>query len=472
MKLLKYIPFVLLIIALPIFLFAAYQYQQIRSKAASGPLDNIHINPEQIYVTPGDNTIYLSALAYDTNGSPIFSDISYQWGLSTSDTIGKFITNGTSNLASFEPSVTVKGRGDIWVEAFDTTGRTAMKSIPVYVGVTPTPTPTPAPITFGNALKFINNQVNSNANGISIDPAEINNRITAYLTFEGWFKMTGTSSKQWLFHIDMYGYGSVDVFVSSQTLAATDSLGAGTAISGGYVSLSTWHHVAFTTDNYTCRLFLDGKLKASSTAGACRNAFSAFTVNQPILIGAYPGTDNLGSSTLKYGFTGQMDDVRITNGVKYTQNFSLPITPFPNDRNYLSLFHFDVQNGTIVANAGIESGKGILQGPTTGYSYVSSTVPTTTPTPIPTNTPMPSPSPTPTPGPSPTPTPGPVACNTADINKDGSVDGLDLNILLADFFKTSPANPRSDINLDGVVDITDYSLLVAQFNKNTGSPCL
>jgi len=89
----------------------------------------------------------------------------------------------------------------------------------------------------------------------------------------------------------------------------------------------------------------------------------------------------------------------------------------------------------------------------------------------PTPTPTPTLSPTPTPTSTPTPTPTPPSCNTADLNKDGVVNGTDLNILLSDFFKTNPTNPRSDINGDGIVDITDYSLLVAQYNQSSGK-CL
>jgi hypothetical protein len=57
------------------------------------------------------------------------------------------VPNGTTNLASFTPSATVRGRGDIWVKAFGPSGQTATKSIPVYVGIAPTVIPfTPTPV--------------------------------------------------------------------------------------------------------------------------------------------------------------------------------------------------------------------------------------------------------------------------------------------------------------------------------------
>ncbi len=69
----------------------------------------------------------------------------------------------------------------------------------------------------------------------------------------------------------------------------------------------------------------------------------------------------------------------------------------------------------------------------------------------------------PTPTVAPTATPPVNSCKSADINRDGIVDITDYSLLVIDFFKATPANPRSDINTDGIVDITDYSLLVSQF---------
>lgn len=51
----------------------------------------------------------------------------------------------------------------------------------------------------------------------------------------------------------------------------------------------------------------------------------------------------------------------------------------------------------------------------------------------------------------------------ADINSDRYVDISDYTILVSDFFKTTPINPRSNIIKDGFVDILDYSALVSQY---------
>lgn len=60
-------------------------------------------------------------------------------------------------------------------------------------------------------------------------------------------------------------------------------------------------------------------------------------------------------------------------------------------------------------------------------------------------------------------------CLPSDINKDGLTDITDYSILVSDFFKVPPTNPRSDVNRDGIVDITDYSIFVSNFFRSTGA---
>lgn len=50
-----------------------------------------------------------------------------------------------------------------------------------------------------------------------------------------------------------------------------------------------------------------------------------------------------------------------------------------------------------------------------------------------------------------------------DLDGNGEVDLSDYSIVAADFFKTTPSNPKADINSDGSVDLTDYSLLAKDF---------
>ncbi len=80
----------------------------------------------------------LSALVYDQNNKPIWSSVSYEWGISSTNSIGTLIQiNG--NLATFLAQN--PGSGDLWVKA-TFNGQTVVKSIPVTVTtVTPSPSP-------------------------------------------------------------------------------------------------------------------------------------------------------------------------------------------------------------------------------------------------------------------------------------------------------------------------------------------
>jgi hypothetical protein len=56
-----------------------------------------------------------------------------------------------------------------------------------------------------------------------------------------------------------------------------------------------------------------------------------------------------------------------------------------------------------------------------------------------------------------------------DLNRDGSVNTLDLAMLGAAMWSTSTDsdwNPKADLNNDGVVNILDLSLICSDFGKS------
>jgi hypothetical protein len=57
-----------------------------------------------------------------------------------------------------------------------------------------------------------------------------------------------------------------------------------------------------------------------------------------------------------------------------------------------------------------------------------------------------------------------------DINGDGQVDGLDLNLLGADWQSTSPVTPAADINGDGIVDGLDLNILGSNWQLGVPAP--
>lgn len=81
---------------------------------------------------------------------------------------------------------------------------------------------------------------------------------------------------------------------------------------------NAWHHVAFVRASNVLRIFVDGTQYGSSWTITSNHGTS-----RPMRVGvAYDGSTP---------FTGYMDDVRITKGVpRYTSNFNIPTTAFPN----------------------------------------------------------------------------------------------------------------------------------------------
>lgn len=128
----KFLSLLVLIALLPLFILTALTAQRFLPKAADTTvgLASVSVNPSRILAYPGGPSTNLSTLAYNYLGQPMYSGVTYDWGISSTG-IGDLRPNG--NLAAFIP--TTPGSGDIWVRAFNPTG-TATASVRAVV-VTP-----------------------------------------------------------------------------------------------------------------------------------------------------------------------------------------------------------------------------------------------------------------------------------------------------------------------------------------------
>lgn len=126
-----------LLILLPIVVFAVLNRTNIFPRATILSIATVKINPGQIVTTPNGPAIHMSALAVDVNGVHV-DGVRYQWGMSSTNSIGTIHQESNDKLATFTPTSNI-GQGDIWVRAFDTSGQSVTGSIPVYVGVLPSP---------------------------------------------------------------------------------------------------------------------------------------------------------------------------------------------------------------------------------------------------------------------------------------------------------------------------------------------
>ena len=115
----------------------------VQTRAAEPVIASLAFNPQGFAATLSTKEVNLSVLAYDQNGSPIYSGVTYEWGISSTGGIGSVV--GRGSIASFYPKAF--GVGDIFVTA-RTTSQNLTSSIHVYVnttGIIPTPTPTTIP---------------------------------------------------------------------------------------------------------------------------------------------------------------------------------------------------------------------------------------------------------------------------------------------------------------------------------------
>lgn len=137
-----------------------------------------------------------------------------------------------------------------------------------------------------------------------------------------------------------------------------------TICSNATLPADQWHHIAVTRRmGGEMRIFVDGTLARgySGSAGniSYRVGRSAPWPNEPYLV---IGAEKHAYDPNTYqSFSGWIDEVRISNVVRYTCNFTPPNAPFTTDANTVGRYHFDEGTGTVV-----QDGSGASGGPSHG----------------------------------------------------------------------------------------------------------
>lgn len=145
---------------------------------------------------------------------------------------------------------------------------------------------------------------------------------TGDFTIEFWLYNLDTTGNRWFIDfepndgshaagkINILNYGATTPWVQ---IAETTVLTGGAVITTG-----SWQHIALTRAGTNLKLFVDGTQTGSTVTNSTNLDVGA---NRPIL-----GTIGWGENS---GFTGYLDDIRITKGVaRYTANFTPPIAAF------------------------------------------------------------------------------------------------------------------------------------------------
>jgi prepilin-type N-terminal cleavage/methylation domain-containing protein len=307
--------------------------------------------------------------------------------------------------------------------------------------ITPTPTgvasPTPTVPAGNYSLRFYGNGYGGiDRVTLPIDPATALDVGNTDITIEWWMKASAANNSSpacssggdnWIYgntiiDRDIYGsgdYGDYGVSVAGGKIAFGVHNGSygDTLCSSVSVTDGSWHHVAVTRalSSGQMKIFVDGT-SVGQVNGPTGNITyrdgrtTSYLADKLLAFGAEK--HDAGASYPSY--SGEMDEVRISNTLRYVANFSRPTSAFTSDANTVGLFHFDEGSGTTV----IDSGSGVngilhVGGSPVGPVYVVSSVPwgsvtptpTSVPTATPTVTPLPTATPTLVPGPSATPTP-------------------------------------------------------------------
>ena len=171
---------------------------------------------------------------------------------------------------------------------------------------------------------------------------------------------------------DMYGggdYGDWGVSVGDGRIVFGVSVGNnGTSLcSNRRIDDGEWHHVAATRrQDGAMQLFINGAL-AGSTQGSPGNA--SYRNNRSTNYPADPfivlGAEKHDAGAEYPSFNGWLDDLHLSNTVRYSVGFARPTAPFVADSQTVALYHFD--EGPVGACTGvIRDSSGATGGPSDG----------------------------------------------------------------------------------------------------------
>lgn len=92
----------LITLAIPLTVGLTLVQQEIRSRASGADIASVAINPGSINSSVNGQAQEMSALAYDSSGNPIFSDVHYQWSMSSTNSVGT-LSKTEGEISQFTP---------------------------------------------------------------------------------------------------------------------------------------------------------------------------------------------------------------------------------------------------------------------------------------------------------------------------------------------------------------------------------
>jgi hypothetical protein len=191
-------------------------------------------------------------------------------------------------------------------------------------------------------------------------------------TIEWWMKATAqnnptdtctTGADNWIYgniiiDRDVYGagdYGDYGVSLGGGRLMFGVSQGSqGAGICGAtVVTDGQWHHIAVTRrEAGQLRIWVDGVLDAQGAGPvgdiSYRDNRNTFYVNDPYFV---IGAEKHDAGAEYPSYSGFIDEVRVSNAVRYNETFNPPTQPFLPDSATVALYHLDEGNGNEILDS-------------------------------------------------------------------------------------------------------------------------
>ncbi len=228
---------------------------------------------------------------------------------------------------------------------------------------------------------------------ISIDNPHRPVDVSHNFTIEFWMRAlpnentaTTCAGDQWYYgnimiDRDIFGpgdYGDYGIALGDRRIMVGVEVGNNgtTGVCGStIVDDGNWHHIAVTRNasNGGVWLYVDGQLDAADPSSPNTDNIS-YRNNRTT---SYPNSDPflvLGAEKHDYPgslyYSGWLDELRISNVIRYTSNFTPPTAPFTTDANTMGLYHFNEGTGTTLGDASGASG-----GPSNGVLMIGGNPP-------------------------------------------------------------------------------------------------
>lgn len=176
-----------------------------------------------------------------------------------------------------------------------------------------------------------------------------------------------------------FGEFGAALFAGRMSFGISRGSGGATLCGTRSVLDGNWHHIALTRQLMTGRMqiFVDGVLDAELASNVNTSGKLSYNLNRTA---AAPtdamlafGGDKTGTGA---AFRGQLDEVRLSNVLRYAGSFPRPIAPFVPDGNTMALYRFDEGSGTMASDTSAGgSSPGVLRvgGASNGPQWVSDT---------------------------------------------------------------------------------------------------